>query len=98
MNRFTIKQLYSSNGTNYQYINPFRVKRTYNTMIEQDHMMPSPAFINSKRLKQNETKTAESFIKHNRPKISEKLKREIERYNYERRGYNLKILPCNCEN
>jgi len=57
-------------------------------MLEQEHMTSPPVYMNNKRFKQSENKPAESFIKYNRPKISEKLKREIELYNYERRGYN----------
>ena len=98
MNRFSFKQIHLSNNNEYQYINPFRIKRTYNAMLEQDYISPSITFINSKRFKPNEGKAQESLIKHNRPKISEKLRREIELYNYERRGYNLKILPCKCDN
>ena len=98
MNRFSFKQIYLSNANEYQHINPFRIKRTYNAMLEQDHISPSVTFVNSKRFKQNEGKIPESLIKHNRPKISDKLKREIELYNYQKRGYNLKILPCKCDN
>ena len=98
MNRFSFKQFFLTNSSQYQHINPFRVKRTYNTMLQQDHMSPSTSFINTKRYKPNEGKNSESLIRINRPKISEKLKREIELYNYERRGYNLKVLPCNCNN
>ena len=98
MNRFSTKQYHFSNANNHQYINPFRVKRSYMTMLEQDHLMSSPSYIGSKRLKQSDNKTAESLIKYNRPKISEKLKREIELYNYQRTGYSVKIFPCPCEN
>ena len=99
MNRFSFKQCYLSNANEYPFVNPFRIKRTYNTMLEQDHMSPSTTYINTKRFKQNEGKATESLIRMNRPKISEKLKREIELYNYQRRGYtNIKILPCNCDN
>ena len=98
MNRFSSKQYHPLNSTFCQYMNPYRIKRTYNAMLEQEHMTSPPVYMNNKRFKQSESKPAESFIKYNRPKISEKLKREIELYNYERRGYNMKIIPCNCEN
>ena len=98
MNRFSSKQYHLSNTINNQHINPYRTKRTYNAMLEQEHLTPTPIFMNTKRFKQSEGKPAESLIKCNRPKMSEKLRREIELYNYERRGYNMKIIPCNCEN
>ena len=97
MNRFSIKQINISNNNEFQHINPFRIKRTYNAIREQEHNNTPIAFINKQRFKQNEGKNTESLVKHNRPKISEKLKREIELYNYQKRGYNLKILPCNCD-
>ena len=93
-----MKLYHNSNTNNYTHINPYRIKRTYNTMLEQDKGIPTPSTINSKRLKPNEGKPAESLIKSNKVKIPEKLRREIELYNYERRGYNFKIKPCDCEN
>ena len=97
MNRFSFKQISLSNNNEYQHINPFRIKRTYNAIIDQDHDNSPIAFMNSKRFKQNEGKVSETLVKHNRPKLSEKMRKEIELYNYQRRGYNLKILPCNCD-
>ena len=60
MNRFSTKQYHFSNANNHQYINPFRVKRSYMTMLEQDHLMSSPSYIGSKRLKQSDNKTCNS--------------------------------------
>ena len=98
MNRFSTKQYHVSNSSICQHLNPYRIKRTYNAMLEQEHITAPTVYMNNKRFKQSESKPAESLIKNNRPKISEKLKREIELYNYERRGYNMKIVPCNCDN
>lgn len=80
------------------HINPFRVKRSYNAMLEQDHSSPNTAFLPPKKLKQSEIKSTESLIKNNKPKIPEKILKEIERYNYQRHAYNIKIKPCLCDN
>ena len=98
MNRFSIKPFHTYSTNNHNHMNPFRIKRTYNTMLEQDHSIPSPGIINPRRQKINEGKPAEPLVKSNRARIPEKLKREIELYNYEKRGYNIKIKPCSCEN
>ena len=98
MNRFSIKPNYISGTNNNNHINPFRIKRTYNMMLEQDHCNPLPVMIGTKRLKQSETSPAESLVKYERTRIPERIKREIELYNYERRGYNFKIKPCSCDN
>ena len=101
LNRFSMmKQSYSNNNNtinNAYYLNPFRVKRTYNTMLEQDHSISYNVNF-PKRLKQSETTPAESLIKHNKPKIPEKILKEIERYNYQRYAYNMKVKPCPCDN
>ena len=103
LNRFSLKQSHSknNNNTNLYHVNPFRVKRTYNTMLEQSQNIQnipvSPTFT-SKRLKQGDSKPPESLIKSGKPKIPEKLLKEIERYNYQRYGYyNLKVSSCPCE-
>ena len=101
LNRFSMmKQSHSKNNitiNNTVHINPYRVKRSYNTMLEQDHNIPYSINF-PKRLKQSDAKPAESLIKHNKPKIPEKLLKEIERYNYQRHAYNMKIKPCTCDN
>ena len=98
MNSFSLKESHNNNTTtNIFHINPFRVKRTYNTMLEQNHCIPITINFGTKRLKQNDTNPPESLIKKNKPKIPEKLLREIERYNYQRYAYNTKISPCICE-
>ena len=103
LNRFPLKQSHSKNNnniSNFYHVNPFRVKRTYNTMLEQSHNIqniPSTTNFASKRLKQGDGKPPESLIKNTKPKIPEKLLREIERYNYQRYGYNMKVIPCPCE-
>ena len=80
------------------HINPFRVKRSYNTMLEQNHTLPYTVHFYSKRLKLSEVKPSESLIKSNKPKIPEKLLKEIERYNYQRHAYNMKLISCPCDN
>ena len=102
INRFSIKNSYLNNNKNFGnlFVNPFRMKRTYNTMLEQSQQSPNIQNVNifsNKRLKISEGKPPESIIKNNKPKIPEKLLREIERYNYQRFAYNKKIIPCNCE-
>ena len=102
INRFSIMNTYLNNNKNCGnlLINPFRIKRTYNTMLEQSQQSQNMQNVNifsNKRLKISEGKPPESIIKNNKPKIPEKLLREIERYNYQRFAYNKKIIPCNCE-
>ena len=106
MNRFSLKQSLLKNNnnnnninsdTNIVHINPFRVKRTYNTMLEQNHCMPTTINFASKRLKQNDSNPPELLIKNNKPKIPEKILKEIERYNYQRYAYSMKITQCPCE-
>ena len=102
INRFSIKNSYLNNNKNFGnlFVNPFRMKRTYNTMLEQSQQsqnMQNVSIFSNKRLKISEGKPPESIIKNNKPKIPEKLLREIERYNYQRFAYNKKIIPCNCE-
>ena len=102
INRFAMKNLYLNNNKNFGnlYVNPYRIKRTYHTMIEQSQQsqnMQNAVFFSNKRLKLSEGKPPESIIKNNKPKIPEKILKEIERYNYQRFAYNRKIIPCNCE-
>ncbi len=100
MNRFSIKQSHSKNNnniTNFYHINPFRVKRNYNTMLEQNQSAPSSITFCNKRLKINDSKLNESLIKTSKPKIPEKLLKEIERYNYQRYAFSMKTSPCSCE-
>ena len=85
-------------SSNVFHVNPFRVKRNYNTMLEQSQSMPPVFTFSSKRLKQSDSKPLEPIIKHNKPKIPEKLLKEIERYNYQRFAYNKKVSPCFCNN
>ena len=96
-----MKQSNSKNNnisSNVFHVNPYRVKRTYNTMLEQSQSMPPVFTFSAKRLKQSDSKPPESIIKHNKPKIPEKLLREIERYNWQRYAYNKKVSPCPCDN
>ena len=95
-----MKESYSKNNisSNVFHVNPYRVKRTYNTMLEQSQSMPPVFTFSTKRLKQSDSKPPESIIKYNKPKIPEKLLREIERYNYQRYAYNKKVSPCPCDN
>ena len=100
MNRFSLKQSLLKNNntiTNIYHKNPFRVRRTYNMMLEQNHCMPTTMNFGSKRLKQNDTNPPEILIKNNKPKIPEKILKEIEKYNYQRYAYNMKITKCPCE-
>ena len=99
LNRFSYKQSFQkgNNVMGFFHKNPFRVKRTYNTMIEQDHSIPSTINFASKRLKQCDSKPPESLIKYSKPRIPEKLLKEIERYNYQRNQYNVKVTPCPCD-
>ena len=99
INRIPFKQsfLNKNNNTNIFSKNPYRVKRTYNAILEQDHSMPNIVNFIPKRIKQNDTKAPESLIKYNKSKIPEKILKEIERYNYQRYQYNIKVNPCTCE-
>ena len=102
INRFSIKNLYLNNNKNCGnlFVNPYRIKRTYNTMLEQSQQsqnIQNTFNFSNKRLKLCENKPPESIITNNKPKIPEKLLREIERYNYQRFAYNKKIIPCNCQ-
>ena len=99
MNRFSIKQSHSKNNSNtsFYHVNPFRVKRNYNTMLEQSQNAPFNNNFSFKRLKLSDSKPNESLIKSSKPKIPEKLLKEIERYNYQRYAYNMKPTPCSCE-
>ena len=101
MNFFSFKQSVLKNNNNttqtISYRNPFRIKRTYINMQEQNHSKPSKINFGSKRLKQNELKPPETLIRNNKPKIPEKLLKEIEKYNYQRYAYNTKITYCPCE-
>ena len=94
-NRFAMKQSFSKN--NNDRINPFRVKRTYNTMLEQNHSIPTTISFGTKKLKLNDARPSESLIRHNKPKIPEKFLREIELYNSQRYSYNRKITYCPCQ-
>ena len=94
-NRFSMKQIISKN--NNAHVNPFRVKRTYNTMIEQNHIIPNTINLIPKKLKLNDNRPSESLIKKNKPKITEKLLREIELYNSQRYAYNKKLSLCPCQ-
>ena len=99
LNRLSYKQSFQKGNSvmSFFHKNPFRVKRTYNAMIEQDHSIPSTVNFASKRLKLGDSKPPESLIKFNKPKIPEKLLKEIERYNYQRCQYNVKVTPCPCD-
>ena len=98
INRFSIKQSYSNNNTtsNIFHFNPLRIKRTYNSMLEQSNSIPNIANFASKRLKQSDGKPPESIKRPCRPKIPEKLLKEIENYNHQRFAYNRKIIACPC--
>ena len=85
------------NINNTQYINPFRKKRNYNEMIQQDKSAITSINFNFKRPKEKEGISHDTLIKNYKPKIPERLRKEIELYNYQRRGLYLKILPCKCE-
>ena len=100
INRFQMNQSHLKNNnisSNAHHVNPLRIKRTYNTMIEQSQSIPSIINFSSKRLKPNDSKTPESLIKYSKPKISEKLLKEIEIYHYQRYSYNMKVSSCPCE-
>ena len=99
INRFSMKQSFFKNNTgiNCFHINPYKVKRTYNTILEHNHSMPYTINFGSKQLKQSDTKPSESLIKKHKPKIPEKILREIEKYNYQRYAYNTKVSPCPCQ-
>ncbi len=94
-NRFSMKQIISKN--NNAHVNPFRVKRTYNTMIEQNHIIPNTINLVPKKLKLNDNRPSESLIKKNKPKIPEKLLREIQRYKLHTYAYSMKLTPCTCQ-
>ena len=96
-----MKQSNSKNNnfsSNVFHVNPFRKRRNYNTMLEQSQSMPPAFTFSAKRLKLCDSKPPEPILKYNKPKIPEKLLREIERYNYQRFAYNKKISPCPCDN
>ena len=99
LNRFSYKQSFQKGNSTIGFFhkNPYRVKRTYNAMIEQDHSIPSTVNFASKRLLQNDSKPPESLIKFSKPRIPEKLLKEIERYNYQRYQFNVKVTPCPCD-
>ena len=78
-------------------INPFRKKRTYNEMIQQDHSITTPVNFIFKTAKKNDGKIYESLIKDYKSRIPERLRREIELYNYQKRGLYLKVIPCKCQ-
>ena len=94
-----IKQSHTNNDINNVFhINLFRVKRSYNTMLQQNHSEPYTVNFHSKILKLSEIKPSESLIKNTKPKIPEKLLKEIERYNYQRYAHNMKLIKCPCDN
>ena len=99
MNCFTKKPSIKNNNNNQENCrkNPFRVRRNYLTMLEQNHSVPSTVNIGSKRLKQNDIKSAEQLIKNTKPKIPEKILKEMELYHYQRSAYNSKIKTCPCD-
>lgn len=103
LNRFSLKQSHSKNNnniSNFHLFHPLRVKRAYNTMLEQSNniqSIPSTFNFNSKRLKQSDSKPPETLIKSNKPKIPEKLLKEIERYNIQRYSFSKRITTCPCE-
>ncbi len=96
INRFSLKQSYNNTTSNNFHFNPFRIKRTYNTMLEESNSIPNILNFPSKRLKQSDSKPPESLIKSSKPKIPEKLLKEIEKYNYQRFSYNRRIITCPC--
>ena len=102
LNRFSMKQSHSkniNNSPNFHLFHQVRVKRTYNAMLEQSNNSQSIPFtfpFSSKRLKQSEGKPPESLIKNTKPKIQQKILKEIERYNSQRYSYNKKIITCPC--
>ena len=99
LNRFSMKQSHSkniNNSPNFHLFHQVRVKRTYNAMLEQSNNTPFTFPFSSKRLKQSEGKPPESLIKNSKPKIPEKILKEIERYNSQRYSYNKKIITCPC--
>ena len=76
--------------------NPFRIRRNYITMMEQNHSVPSNINFGIKRLKQNDTRVSEQLISNNKPKIPEKILKEMELYKYQRYSYNSKMKICSC--
>ena len=99
INRFSINQpnINNNNYSNIFHVNPYRVKRTYNTMLEQSKLEPNDIMYSSKRLKTNDGKPCESLIKPSKPKIPEKLLREIQRYKLHTYAYSMKLTPCTCQ-
>ena len=91
MNQSYLKNI--NNNSIFFKVNPFRVKRNYNTMIEQSKALINEIEFSSRRLKISNEKP-ESLIKITKPKIPEKILKEIERYNRQRYAYSKKLMPC----
>ena len=92
MNQSYLKNI--NNNSIFFKVNPFRVKRNYNTMIEQSKALINEIEFSSRRLKISNEKPSESLIKITKPKIPEKILKEIERYNRQRYAYSKKLMPC----
>ena len=92
MNQSYLKNI--NNNSNFFKVNPFRVKRNYNTMLEQSKTLIDEIALSSRRLKISNEKPSESLIKITKPKIPEKILKEIERYNRQRYVYSKKLMPC----
>ena len=98
MSQFLFNHNIKTNNYNSFLLNQMRAKRTYDMMNEQNQIAPNRISLNKKLLKKNEGKVQESLIKCIKPRIPEKMLREIERYNIQRQSYNrskIEILcPC----
>ena len=101
MNRFYTNQNVNKNNnrnSNMLRHGQIKIKRTYNQLLELNHIRTN--HLSTKKLKQSEGINPESLIKQNKPKIPEKMLREIEKYNSQRYSYgrNIIINPCPCDN
>ena len=77
--------------------NPFKIKRNYTAMGGQTFSENDISKYFNKKLKQKEKNQPESFIKNTKPRISEKLLREIEKYRNQTFAYSYKIKQCPCD-
>ena len=102
MNRLYMLQsfLKNNNNSNGFRLNQLRLKRTYNAMLEQSHSGSSNVNLAIKKMKQCEGKAPEPMIKSHKPRIPEKIMKEIERYNEQRYSYSHSLIlnNCPCEN
>ena len=99
INNFSNQQQNSRicSNTTPNFRNPFKLKRNYVTMTNQTISENDVSNYFNKKLKQKEKGQPESFIKNTKPRVSEKLLREIEKYRNQTFAYSYKIQHCPCD-